>query len=61
MKRFTGHNEKFSKYKSIYKDKDAFWDNMKTEIEQFCNDQNINFKMYFDHKKQRKAYSYLRC
>jgi DNA repair photolyase len=48
------HSEKIIKYKNIQKDKAAFWENMKIEIEQFCIDQGIYFKMYFDHKKQRK-------
>ena len=48
------HSENLFKYKSIYKNKAAFWDNMKTEIEQFCIEQNIDFRMYFNHKKQRK-------
>ena len=48
------HSELFDKYKNIHKDKVAFWDNMEIEIKQFCIDQDIDFKMYFDHKKQRK-------
>ena len=48
------HSELFDNYKNIHKDKVAFWDNMEIEIKQYCIDQDIDFKMYFDHKKQRK-------
>ena len=49
------HNYLLDQYKSINKAKQAFWNNMEIEIEQFCMDHGIAFKMYFDHKKQRKA------
>lgn len=48
------HSKLLDKYKSIHKAKRAFWDNMAIEIKQFCINKGIEFKMYFDHTKQRK-------
>jgi DNA repair photolyase len=49
------HNSLLGKYKAIHKKKNAFWNNMEIEIEQFCVTQGYDYKMYFDHKKQRKT------
>lgn len=48
------HIELLDKYKDVSKDRVTFWDTMETEIKQFCIDRSINYKMYFNHKTQRK-------
>jgi DNA repair photolyase len=48
------HSGYHDKYMHIKKEKVKFWDEMSNEIEQFCTTNNIEHKMYFDHKKQRK-------
>ncbi|MCP4023292.1 MAG: radical SAM protein [Desulfobacteraceae bacterium] len=48
------HDHLLDKYASLSKNKAAFWNDMEIEINEFCTNQNIDFKLYFDHKKQRK-------
>ena len=48
------HKNLLGTYSSISQNKTAFWDNIENEITEYCVTNNLNFKMYFDHKKQRK-------
>lgn len=48
------HSDYLDRYMHIRKEKVEFWDKMSSEIEQFCITYSIKYKMYFDHKKQRK-------
>ena len=49
------HNNLLAEYKAVHKEKKPFWDNMEIKIEHFCKHQDIDYKIYFDHKKQRKT------
>ena len=48
------HKKYLDNYYGIRKDKEGFWNEIENEIIEYCDTSKINFKMYFDHKKQRK-------
>ena len=48
------HVDHLGTYSSIRQNKSEYWGKIEKEIIEYCTINNINFKMYFDHKKQRK-------
>lgn len=48
------HANYLDKYRDIHQSKVAYWEQMKAEIEHYCNGQQIDYKMYFNHKIQKK-------
>ncbi|MBN1798150.1 MAG: radical SAM protein [Spirochaetales bacterium] len=43
-----------AKYMSIQSKRTVFWETVGQEIQEYCAAHNINHKLYFDHKAQRK-------
>ncbi|HNX10981.1 MAG TPA: radical SAM protein [bacterium] len=39
------------KYNAIYFGRSDYWDKVQREIEQFCKDRRVDYKIYFHHKK----------
>jgi len=48
----TKHPDLLEKYEKIYFSKNDYWDKMEEEINQFCIEQNIDYKIYFHHGKK---------
>ena len=46
------HPEFFKKYEKVYFSKNNYCNKVEEEIRQFCNNQNIEFKIYFHHNKK---------
>lgn len=43
--------ELLKKYEQIYFTKNEYWDSVENEIDMFCKQTGINYKIYFHHKK----------
>ncbi|MFA7662728.1 MAG: radical SAM protein [Patescibacteria group bacterium] len=46
------HPDLLEKYEQIYFSKNDYWDKIETEINQFCQEQKIAYKIYFHHSKK---------
>jgi len=46
------HPELLKKYEHIYFSKNDYWNNIENEIKQFCKKQNVDYRIYFHHKKK---------
>lgn len=45
------HPELLKKYEEIYFTKNAYWDNVERDIEEFCEKNNVDYRIYFHHGK----------
>jgi DNA repair photolyase len=49
------HNKLFEIYNTIFKKKNySYWDELETEINEFCQNKPLNYKIYFYHSKIKK-------
>ncbi len=45
------HRNLLGEYERIYFTKSGYWDNVEKDIEKFCREQKVDFKIYFHHGK----------
>lgn len=48
------HPDLLKDYENIYFSKNDYWDKAEEEIEQFCKEQKVSYKIYFHHRKNNK-------
>jgi DNA repair photolyase len=46
--------ELLSRYEEIYFSQNDYWDKIENEMKEFCERENVKYKMYFHHSKNRK-------
>ena len=53
VKKWLGekHRDLLEEYRCIYFTKNSYWDKVKSEIEKFCSKEEVDFKIYFHHKR----------
>lgn len=47
------HNDLLSKYIEIYEKKSDYWDRVEKEVIEFCDSENVDYKVYFHHGKEK--------
>ena len=50
----TNYSNLAEDYEKIYSSESVYWDEIEKEINDYCQKQGINYKIYFHHKKIRK-------
>ncbi len=46
------HPKLIKKYEQIYFSKSDYWNKIEKEVEEFCKEQKVNYKIYFHYKKK---------